>query len=169
MAIAASDIKLRLSGGSGNSDTNASLGGVKSSTEVVDATLHNLFDLVSGAEMAAGDIEYRCIYIHNGHGSLTAEGCAVYIDANTPSTDTVAAIGLGTAAVNATEQTVANESTAPSGVSFTETVGSGAALSIGNIPFGQHKALWIRRTVTAGGSAYSNDSLGITITFDTAP
>ena len=64
MAIAASDILIRLSGGSGNSDPNAALGGVMStSTAVTDNTTHNLFDVVSGTESAAGDIEYRGVYV----------------------------------------------------------------------------------------------------------
>jgi hypothetical protein len=44
----------------------------------------------------------------------------VWISSNTPASDTQIAIGVGTAAVNGTEQTVANESTAPSGVTFSE-------------------------------------------------
>ena len=68
MAIAASDILIRLSGGSGNSDPNAALGGVMStSTAVTDNTTHNLFDVVSGTESAAGDIEYRGVYVLNNH------------------------------------------------------------------------------------------------------
>ena len=70
MPIVASDIKVRLIGGSSNSDPNASLGGVKSSTEVTDNTLNNLYDQVSGSESASGDTEYRCVYIHNSHASL---------------------------------------------------------------------------------------------------
>ena len=54
MPIVAGDIDFRLSGGAANSDVNASLGGAKSSTELVDATLHNLFDQVSGDEAQAG-------------------------------------------------------------------------------------------------------------------
>ena len=170
MAIVAADIKYRLSGGASNSDLSLSLGGAKSSTEVADSpSLHNLFDVVSGAELSAGDVEYRCVYIHNAHATLTAESMVVYINSNTPSADTAAAIGLGTAAINATEQTVANESTAPSGVTFSAAAGSGNALSIGNIPPGQHKSLWLRRTVTAGGAAYSSDVVQLALVFDTAP
>lgn len=53
MAITATDIQFRLSGGSGNTDVNASLGGAKSSTQITSASLHNLFDQVSGDESAA--------------------------------------------------------------------------------------------------------------------
>ena len=61
MPIISTDIQYRLSGGSGNTDVNASLGGVKSSTSV-GTGLHNLFDVVSSAEASSGDTEYRCVY-----------------------------------------------------------------------------------------------------------
>lgn len=168
MAIVAADILFKLSGGGANSDPNAALGGVISSVNLTDNTLHNLFDVVSGAEAAAGDTEYRCLYIKNNHGSLTWQGVGVYIDTNTPSSDTTVTIGLGTSAISATEQTVANENTAPSGVTFFAAAGSGAALSIGDVAAGATKALWIKRIVTAGAAAYNNDSVVIGALGDTA-
>ena len=114
MPIISTDIKYRLSGGGSNSDQNLSLGGAKSSTEASASLLDN----VDSTEAAAGDIEYRCIYVHNAHASLTMLSSKTWIQANTPSGDTTLAIGLGTSAVNATEQTVASESNAPSGVTF---------------------------------------------------
>lgn len=168
MAIVASDIKLYLSGGSGNTDPNAALGGVRSTTEITDSTVANLFDNVNSTEAAAGDTEYRCAYVRNTHGSLTLQSAKVWITTNTPSTDTSAQIGLGTAAVNATEQTVADESTAPSGVSFSNAANEGAALSIGDIPAGQHKAIWFKRVVGASAAAYNTDSVTIRVKGDTA-
>lgn len=167
MPIVAADIDFRLSGGAGNASPNASLGGVKSSTEIVDATLHNLFDVVSSAEASAGDVEYRCFYVHNAHGTLTLQNAVVYISSNTPSPDTTADIGVGTAAVNGTEQTVADESTAPTGVTFSSAAGIGNALALGDIPAGQHRAVWVRRTVTAAAAA-ANDTLTINVSGDTA-
>lgn len=160
MPITASDIDFRLSGGAANAVGDSSLGGVISS-EAVSASLNALFDRVTGAEAAAGDVEYRCVYIKNTHGSLTLYAATVWIDSNTPSTDTAIAIGLGTAAVNAEEQTVGNESTAPSGVSFSAPGSYGAGLVIGDIPAGQFKAVWIRRTVTAAAAAYNSDGFTI--------
>jgi len=168
MPIVSSDIQFRLSGGASNTDPNASLGGAKSSTEVVDAQLHNLFDIVSSAESQAGDVEYRCIYIHNNHQTLTLQNARVYIQSNTPSEDTDIAIGLGTSAVNGTEQTIADEDQAPTGVSFQNAVGAGNALALGDIPPGQHRALWIRRTVNPGAAAYNGDNCVITVDGDTA-
>ena len=63
MAITASNIKFYLSGGTSNSNVNASIGGAISTTEVVDNSRHNLFDKTLGTESTAGDTEYRCIYI----------------------------------------------------------------------------------------------------------
>lgn len=168
MPIVSTDIKYRLSGGAANSDVNASLGGAKSSVEVTSASLHNLFDQVSGDESAAGDIEYRCIYVHNGHGSLSLQNAVLWIDTNTPSTDTTVAIALGGEGLNGTAETVANENTAPSGESFTSPSTKGTGLSLTTIPAGQHYPIWIRRTVTAGAAAFNTDSVIIKVEGDTA-
>lgn len=157
---------MRLSGGSGNTDPNAALGGAISSTAVTDNSLNDLWDNVSGQESTDGDIEYRCVYIRNSHGSLTAYTTKIWIDTDTTSSSTNIDIGLGTSAVNGTEQTVANESTAPTSVSFSAP-GVGTELSIGDIPTAQHKAVWIRRTVTAAGSATDSDTYILKVSCDT--
>lgn len=164
MPIVASDIKYRLSGGASNTDGNASLGGAKSSTEAPAG----YFDNVSSAEAAAGDAEYRLIYVHNNHGSLAMLGAKIWIASQTPSAETTVDIGLGTSAVNGTEQTVANESTAPSGVSFSAPADFASGLALGDIPAGQHKAVWVRRTVTAGAAA-ANDGFTLRVQSDTLP
>lgn len=168
MSIVASDIKYRLSGGAANSDPNASLGGAKSSVEVVDNTDNNLFDDVTGAEHTAGDVEYRCIYVHNAHGSLSLTSALVWIASDTSGADSDISIAVGTAAVNGTEQTVANESTAPSGVTWSDAAVSRATgLALGDIPAGQHKAVWIRRTITAGSTAQAADTCSVQAGGDT--
>lgn len=164
MAILSTDIIYRLSGGAANSDPNASLGGAKSST----AMPTSIFDDVSSAEASAGDIEYRCIYIHNNHGSLTLQAPKIFIQANTPSATTTVAIGLGTSAQGGTEQTVADESTAPSGVSFAEPADFASGIALGDIPPAGHRAVWIRRTITAGTAA-ANDGFTLRVTGDTNP
>jgi hypothetical protein len=165
MAIVAGDIKYRLSGGGSNTDPAASLGGAESSTDAGST----IFDNVSSVEGAAGDVEYRCVYVKNTHGSLTYQGAKIWIQANTPSADTTVDIGLGTTAVGTgNEQTIVDEQTAPSGVTFAAAANEGAALSIGDIPAGHHKAVWIRRTVTAGAAAAS-DSFTLRSKGDTLP
>jgi len=168
MPIVSADIDFRLSGGAANSDPNASLGGAKSSTEITAASLHNLFDQVASAESSAGDVEYRCFYVHNAHATLALQNAVIWVQTNTPASDTTVDIGLGTSAVNGTEQTVANESTAPSGVTFSAPATEGAALSIGNIPAGQHKAVWVRRTISAAAAANNLDNVVLRVKGDTA-
>lgn len=168
MPIIASEIEKRLSGGAANSDPNASLGGAKSSVSIVDATLQNLFDKVTSAEAAAGSVKYRCFYVHDANATLTLEAAKVWISQLTSSTDTEIAIGLGSSAINGTEQTVVDEDTAPTAVTFTTPVTEGTALAIGDIPAGQHKAVWVRRTVNAGAAADNLDNAIITFKGDTA-
>jgi hypothetical protein len=163
MAITSSDIVYRLSGGASNAVQAASLGGAKSS----NAASASIFDDVSSAESSAGDIEHRCIYVHNAHATLTLENAVAWIPSNTPSTSTVVEIGVGTSAVNATEQTVADENTAPSGITFVAAATLGAGVAIGSIPAGQHRAVWLRRTVSAAAAA-ANDTFTLRVTGDTA-
>ena len=82
----------------------------------------------------------------------------MWIAANTPLAGTQLAIGVGSAAVNGTEQTIANETTAPTSVTFTEPASAAAGLALGDIPAGQHRAIWLRRTVTAGSGSSANDT-----------
>lgn len=168
MPIVTTDIQIRLSGGAANSSVNASLGGAKSSTQVTDNTLNNLFDDVSGAESLAGDTEYRCVYIHNAHASLTMQNVKVYIQSNTSSVDDTWEIGLGSAALNSTEQTIVDEQTAPTSVTFSAPTTYAAGLAPPDIPFGQHKAIWYKRIVSPAAAANNNDTITINIDCDTA-
>ncbi|MEN9926646.1 MAG: hypothetical protein RL268_2772 [Pseudomonadota bacterium] len=157
MPLVSGDFVVRLSGGASNSDGNAALGGAKSSNTASTST-DGLFDTVSSAEASAGDTEYRCVYLHNANASSSMIDAVIWVGANTPNASTTLDIGVGTAAVNGTEQTVANESTAPTSVSFSAPSSQGAGLALGTIPAGQHKAIWLRRTVSASAPASSNDT-----------
>jgi hypothetical protein len=164
MPIVSSDIKYYLSGGVGNTDPDASLGGGISTTEAST----DLFDDVTSAESSAGDTEYRCIYVKNTHGTLTLESAVIWIETNTPSSDTTVAIALGGEGLNGTAETVGNENTAPSGESFSSPATKGAGLSLGNITAGSYYPVWIRRTITSGAAAYSNDGFTLRVEGDTA-
>lgn len=172
MPIASTDIKEFLSGGASNTSPAAALGGARSTVgggEITDNTTHNLWDVVSSQESNDGDTEYRCIYVVNTHTTLTLQNAKVWISSNTPSSSTEIQIGLGSSAINGVEQTIANENTAPAGgVTFSLAATEGAALSIGNIPNLQHKAIWIRRVVTAAAAAANDDAYTLTYAGDTA-
>lgn len=168
MAILTADIQAKLSGGAANSDVNAALGGAISSVAITDATLSNLFDQVSSAEAGTGDTEYRCYYFKNAHGSLALQNAVVWIDTNTPASDTTIEIALAGEGVNGTAEVIANESTAPVGETFSAPATKGAGLSVGNIPAGQHIAVWVKRIITAAAAANNLDNVIIRIEGDTA-
>ncbi|MBV2125749.1 MAG: hypothetical protein KUF75_11400 [Candidatus Thiodiazotropha sp. (ex Ctena orbiculata)] len=167
MVILATDIDFHLSGGAANADPNASLGGAISNNQIPDGGLHNLFDIVSGAESSAGDAEYRCLYVRN-NSAQTLINAWVCVITESPSADSDELIGLGTSAVNGTEQTVADEQSAPAGVSFAQANGEANALAIGDIPAGEHKAIWVRRDISAGAVAVNSDGPTLRAGGDTA-
>jgi hypothetical protein len=159
--IIASDIEFRYSGGAANTDPNACLGGAISTAGagVVDTGVKNdLFDDVSSAEAAAGDIEYRGIYVKNNHGSITYEDCRVYISTDSANASDVIDIALADEAVTTTIETIANEGTAPVGPTFTHptTYAGGLALnSTTGLAAAGYKGVWVRRTITAGAASGS--------------
>ncbi len=166
MAIVSGDIKIKLStkaGSAGNSltqaDPNSSLGKYISTTELVSGSQNNLFDNVTGAENAASTVDYRCIFVHNSHATLTLESAAIYISSQVSggtvlaiAIDNVAASAIGSSSAQAFEAT--NELTSPGGSagSFSSPSSTGAALSLGNIPAGFCKAVWVRRTAANTGA-----------------
>jgi len=179
MAIQANDIKFKLSlktGTAGNQsaqpNVNESLGKYISTTEITDATLNNLFDDVSGDENAVSDVEYRCIFVHNAHASLTWQNVVCWISAEVSgganvaiAIDDVAASAIGSSSAQA--DLVANESTAPTGESFSSPTTKETGLSIGNLAAGYCRAIWIRRSA-ANSAAKDNDGVTIRCEGDTS-
>jgi hypothetical protein len=140
MAIVASDLKFYLSGGGSNSDPAAALGGAISSTQVGS----NLFDDISTAEAAAGDTEYRAIFVKNTNATDTAYSALFWIAANTIATSTGMQVALADEGVANTIETIANESTAPTGPTFDDAEDLANALAIGNLAPGEAHGLWIQ-------------------------
>lgn len=178
MPIATTDIKFKLSvltGAAGNSTAGTpagSLGKYISTTEITDNTLNNLFDDVTGAENAASDVEYRCIFIHNAHASLTYTTPYVWLSAEVAggasiaiAIDSTATSAIGSAGAQADD--VADESTAPApALSFSSPTSYGTGLAVGSIPAGYCKAIWVRRTC-ANTSPKTNDGVTISVSGDT--
>lgn len=167
MPILSSDLIYRLSGGASNTSPVASLGGAMSTVAggiITSGSLNNLFDSVSGEESAAGDVEYRCIYVVNNHATLTLSGAVLWIKTLTTSADTEFDIQLDPAAVGSDSSVViASENDEPDTMSlppgdWVRPTTKTAGLVIGDLAALQRKAFWIRRTVTAGASAVSADT-----------
>ncbi len=178
MAIASGDLLFKLSvttGSSGNTtaqgNVNNSLGKFMSTTQITDATLNNLFDNISGDENASGIIDYRCLFVHNNHASLTLQSAVVWMSAEVSggASGAIALDGSGVVTKGATgqAQSIANETTAPTGLSFSAPTTKGAGLAIGDIAAGSCQAIWVKRM--AGNTiAVDADGLSIKLEGDSA-
>ena len=156
--ITADDIKVYLSGGDTNDDPNESLGGVKSSHEVVDDNLHNLFARVSAAEADSGSTKYRGIYIANEVSEdLTWVDVVAFIKEQSLSSDTTVEIGVAPEGVDETMEEITDEDTDPSGVTFTDTEDPDQGEVIGDIPQNSYVGIWVKRIVEQNAAAYGDD------------
>jgi hypothetical protein len=148
---------------------DTSLGKYVANNAITTATLHNLFDKVTGAESAAGESEYRCGFVLNNHATLTAVAATIF-DASetaggatiTVASDNIAASAKGSSSVQAA--VVADENTAPTGVSA-----FGSSATLGDIAPGQVKAFWVKRTVAPGTTAIAGDGVILEVDCDTLP
>jgi hypothetical protein len=173
MAIVSSEIKFYLTGGTGNTDPKASLGGAISMTEVLSGNLNNVFGEVSGDESLAGSTKYRCVAVKNTNSILELQVAMAYLFSNTIAEDRIF-IGVQKPASGAVTL-VADETTAPAGISFTDTcinratgipcVGEGNTSGIGS---GRWAGIWLKRVVPISCPAYGNDAAIIVVDGDTA-
>lgn len=179
MAITAGDIlyKYSVAAAAGNTTIGTaptSLGDQISTTPIPDASIDNLFDVITGDENAASDVEYRCFFVHNAHATLTWENVMVWLSAEVGggaaaaiALDNIAASAVGSASAQAAA--VANENTSPGAGAgaFSSPTTKGTGLAIGNLAPGQVKAIWVRRTAANTG-AVNNDGVTIRCEGDTA-
>lgn len=150
-----------------------SLGKYISTTQIgPDATVGNFFDDVTGDENAASEAEYRCEGIHNANATLTWQGPVAWIVSEVAggaslalSVDTTATSALGSATAQFKE--IANEDTAPAGQTFSAPTTKATGLALSDIPAGNVKGLWHRRTA-ANTAALNSDGAVVRIEGDTA-
>ncbi len=171
MPISAANLKWYLSGGAGNASPAASLGGARSTT-LIGAGLDNLFNDVGSAEAAAGSTKYRCIYFRNEDANANGllAPARAWISQQTTATGDDISIGLDPVGKNGTATSVANEDTAPAGVTFTTPTSFASGLDLPTSPYVQNDfiAVWIRRTVNVGAASDPNDQSQVSVQGDTA-
>lgn len=163
MAIIAANLAFYLTGGASNSDAALSLGGAISSTAFTDNTLQNLFANVSPAEALAGSVKYRALSFKN-LAAETAYAAVIYLSQETSSADTTVAIAYDATGT----QSVVNEDTAPTGLTFSTPLSLAAGIALGDAAASGVKRVWFRRTVTAG-AAQASDEGKFTVTVGSAP
>lgn len=179
--IVAADIQFLLSSpqaGSGYTRAGVpgnSLGLYASTTQLSQTPLDNLFTDLTGAQNAASQVDYACLFIfNNNQASHTMISPVAWLPlsllgpGNTASfaigADPTAPSVLGSGSAQAVA--IQNPTLAPAGVTTWQapsaTASTGVALP--NIPSGYVAAVWIRRS--ASGSAGLNQFV-VDVTFDT--
>jgi hypothetical protein len=103
----------------------------------------------AGADQAAYNVTAAITVVDPDHVSYTVSGSPT-----TPATGTITA-SSGVA------QTVANENTAPAGVTFASPSSSGSGISLGEIAIGKCRALWIRRIVPVRNTTSNAASVNV--------
>jgi len=125
-----------------------------------------LLDSVSSAEAAAGDTEYRAVMMRND-SAYTMYSAKVWVETNTPFTDDSVEIAIEAPSAGDI-QSVADESTAPTGVTFYTAAGESNALSIGDLASGSNYGVWVKRVVSATSSRYADNYFTLAFKADTA-
>lgn len=142
------DLVFYTSGATGNG-----LGGaVYTANGQLSESLHSLFNIVSSTERTLGKTKYRCIYMKNT-SALKCRNPKLFIPKNTPSSGTELSVGfdphgIGNGTSSGVADTIPDESTAPSGVVFTNAteVTSGVALGA-DMAKDTMIAIWLRLIV----------------------
>ena len=178
VAIVSTDIAYRYStklGAAGNataSSAAASLGTYISTTAWTGGAANDLFPDITGAQNAASQVDYSCIFIYNSNAANAYQNAVVYISAETAggasialAPDTTATSALGSAAAQAGN--IATSTTAPTTVgAFSSPTTAGTGLVMASVPVGNVKAFWIKRTA-ANTAALTNDGVTISTSGDT--
>ena len=151
----AATLAFQLTGGASNADPALALGGVHSSVALSGTAMNNLFDDVSPGEATAGDTEYRAIDITNT-GDAAGTVVKIFMDPETSSPSTQLDMGIEASPLGST-LSIANESTAPAGVTFAH-YNTGSKLTLPDIAAAAYCRVWVRRVVAAAAPNTSNDT-----------
>lgn len=151
-----------------------SLGLFVATTQLSLTPLDNLFMDITGAENAAGQVDYGCLFIYNNNADHAMLNPVAWLPTsllgsqNTATfaigADTTAPSPLGSGSAQAV--VISNPTLAPSGVTtwFAPSATSAGGVALPNIPAKDVAAVWIRRT--ANGTAGLNQ-FTVDVTFDT--
>lgn len=180
MAIVTTDIQFLLSAPQASSGYTKpgtpgnSLGLYVSTTQLSATTLNNMFSDITGAQNAADQVDYACLFVFNNNASQTmlnpvawlpsgllgAQNSATFAIGVDPQVPTV----LGSSAAQAA--VIASPTIAPTGVTtwYAPSATDAGGVALPNIPAKYVQAVWIKRT--ANGVAGLNQ-LVVDVTFDT--
>lgn len=169
MVLDKSELVLYLSGGSSNSNVNASLGGGISLTPVSaafsnDPNLQNLFPNTTKEQSLAGATRNRCLYLKNNSATDTAHEINVWKYSETPSNDTIKLYIKPGQTPSTTEPIIATENLDPyvdvewhDWVSYTQVAAIVSPSQIPDLAPGQYIGIWIQNFIPLLTPTYSNN------------
>lgn len=174
MAINAANLKYYYSGGASNSNPSLSIGGVKSNVELSSTALNNLFDNVTGDEATSGHDEYRLLYFQNIDTDVDGlmDPVVLWIVAQ-PAGDDSMEVGLSAQGKNVVATAIANDYTAPAGVTFHAEITKAEGIDFDTagiaLPFAQNDyiGIWFHRHVPANAGLQASDGFQWRIEGDT--
>jgi len=181
LPITESELLFKYTGSGSTTNPELSLGGTCSTNTIPSGVANNIFDDVTGAESASGKTEYRAIGIHNSNTTHVWMNTSIRVEGYVRSTVTPDTISFGVEKPQGTGgdpegtiQTIASETVAPSGISWTEEGSPSAWVQIsgkdytGSIGPDDWAGIWLRRVVPAGASAFNNRSCTIKVQGETS-
>lgn len=126
-------------------------GDIDLTSEITGGDL-SVFDDVTDAERVAGDVEYRKVYVRNENADTWAAILA-WIETQTPAANSVIAI-------NADDATTGDTQATAKLYTYYEPDSKEHAnvQTIGDLAQNAYHAIWIRRTITAGGMGATSDA-----------
>jgi len=148
-------LQIQLSGGAGNTDPDASFGGIISGTALVDATDENLFDDVRRKELLLQKIEHRGFYVKNTSSTLPVRQGLIFIDQDPNQTLITVGLdpaGVGNGSTTGVMQTIGSEDTVPSGVTFEDINQYKVRLPLPFLRPLESVGVWIRREAIGSGA-----------------
>lgn len=179
MAITQGELLYKYTGASSHdsaqTDPDASLGNYRASSNITTGVDNNVFDDVSGDEASSGDTEYRAIAFVNTNGSLTLTSIKVWISVDTGNGEDDISFDVEAPSPGETSdpiQTIANESTAPTGLggwsdATSKATGKDAPGSGGDLAAGDWFGIWLRRIISSSASPQTAEAVTIRVEGDT--
>ena len=180
MAIVTTDIQFLLSApqaGAGYVKPGVpgnSLGLYVSTTQLSQTLLNNMFSDITGAENAAGQVDYTCLFIYNNNASNSMLNAVAWLPSGLLGAQNTATFAIGAdptvpsalASTSVQADVISNPTVAPTGITTwaAPSATSAGGVALPTIPAKYVQAVWIRRT--ANGSAGLNQ-LSVDVTFDT--
>lgn len=176
MAVQSADIKFYLTGGSNNTDPNASLGGDRSSTQI-GSGVNNLFDNITGTNHAAGQVDtgktndYRVFAVRLDSpladaSNSTLDNAVLKVSASSLGDNTIQAYVAATVDHTITAGSDENDPPTDGGAISFSTIPSGGLSLPASVAPGESVHIALKRAVSAGSSAQTN-SITLQILGDT--